>query len=766
MEIFSWFKEKKINLLLGFVKLTQTQKRPNSINSSGSERGLIGIAILIGIAVIGGLVLAHGTTIGKVLEVSLANLVIAFVVILLQIPLFLANIFFSVNVAILALVTSENFINLSYTNPAGNEILQLGWGLTRDLANVGIVISLLVIGIATILRIEEYKWQKTLPRLIVIALLINFTPVILGLIVDASNILIRTFLGEYVKWETISNMFAQHGDTIKQTLSGFTEEVKAGPLGKTFVLILFALISGLIILIYALLFLARYVAIWVLVIISPIAFVCRILPSARLREFWNLWWSQFIQWCLVGVYASFFLWLTGHMLKLVEKNELTGAYLQTPSGATEGSREVAGMLNDMFPYMVPMAFLIFGLMLMIRTQAMGASAILGGTRAAGKWVGGRVWRGGLKPTVEPLLKTAVARGIRGVEKVRGLRWFIPEAVRKYSEFRPTIEKEQARIKTYASHILGPRMAKGIYSGTEGAASLLELAQRGDLEDLFSAGRKEFGVKSNDELLRHPVFQKRVGKLLDIVYKGGYLNPVIRRDPRLGTIAAARGVKGYKGLSPEKGVQKALSEAREQHITDWELQVVQEPQVVEAMMAHFDRDRWLAVGRKVKRGQEESLKVIDKLFSEYVRKNNLQIATEEQQKAAWENYEKAFKKEHGGFGGYFEGLKDPSGRMTGAAWRPGQYRERGEEEAAPTPGAVAGVTPPAPRGRRAGGVRPTIEERLRPPGKVRPPAGMAYSPSGEVKLETEARKEWENFEKKPKGRRAGGGPSKPPKGRGV
>ena len=80
-------------------------------------------------------------------------------------------------------VISPGFISLSYTNPAGNEFIRVGWTLTRDLTNIIFVLALIAIGLGTALRIRDYQAKKALPILIIIALLINFTPVICGLIV-------------------------------------------------------------------------------------------------------------------------------------------------------------------------------------------------------------------------------------------------------------------------------------------------------------------------------------------------------------------------------------------------------------------------------------------------------------------------------------------------------------------------------------------------------------------------------------------------------
>ena len=65
-----------------------------------------------------------------------------------------------------------------------SEIVQTGWTFTRDFVNMFFILILVFIGLATILKINEYEAKKILPLLIIIALLINFSTVLVGFVVD------------------------------------------------------------------------------------------------------------------------------------------------------------------------------------------------------------------------------------------------------------------------------------------------------------------------------------------------------------------------------------------------------------------------------------------------------------------------------------------------------------------------------------------------------------------------------------------------------
>lgn len=69
-----------------------------------------------------------------------------------------------------------------------------GWSVIRDFSNMFFILFLVVIAFATILRIEQYGIKQLLPKVILIALLINFSFVIASVIVDFSNIAANFFI--------------------------------------------------------------------------------------------------------------------------------------------------------------------------------------------------------------------------------------------------------------------------------------------------------------------------------------------------------------------------------------------------------------------------------------------------------------------------------------------------------------------------------------------------------------------------------------------
>jgi hypothetical protein len=212
-----------------------------------------------------------------------------------------------------------------------------------------------------------------LPAFIIIALLVNFAPVICGLIVDASNIVMNYFTKEITGAKQLISMLKTLGDTLVEGISWETfKATKQIELVLTlFVLTGVNLVLFLLLLLFALVFAARYMVIWLLVILSPLAFACYILPATR--KIWDLWWKQFIQWSIIGITMGFFLYLADQFST------------QIPTIDPEFTKGVGGAI---LPALFPLIFLALGFVFGLTTGAMGTEKIMAGfkkgTTAAGR----------------------------------------------------------------------------------------------------------------------------------------------------------------------------------------------------------------------------------------------------------------------------------------------------------------------------------------------------------------------------------------------
>ncbi|NCO80087.1 hypothetical protein GW884_02245, partial [Candidatus Falkowbacteria bacterium] len=84
-----------------------------------------------------------------------------------------------------------------FNNIIGVAAVNQGWVIVRDLCNMFFILILLVIAFATILRQENYSAKKLLPKLLIMAVLINFSKTICGLIIDFSQVIMLTFVNGF-----------------------------------------------------------------------------------------------------------------------------------------------------------------------------------------------------------------------------------------------------------------------------------------------------------------------------------------------------------------------------------------------------------------------------------------------------------------------------------------------------------------------------------------------------------------------------------------
>ena len=273
--------------------------------------------------------------------------------------------------SLLTNVINSNFIQGAITT---DKVVVDGWTAVRDFANMFIVLGFMVIGIATILRIREYEAQKLLPTLIIIALLINFSLLICGLIIDGSNITINYFLAGAISQgggditNTIQDAVTKTatGDNLKTALKNSNWSLFGSIIASS---CLYAIVSGMLFIMYAALFIFRKAALMCLVILSPLAFVCYVFPVTK--PIWSKWWGQFTQWAIVGIPAMFFI------------------YLGSKMAISTFSAKDLDIATDPLSFFVPVAFLYFAYTLTFQISAIGAAGIVGAASGAMGFVAGR-----------------------------------------------------------------------------------------------------------------------------------------------------------------------------------------------------------------------------------------------------------------------------------------------------------------------------------------------------------------------------------------
>ncbi|MCU0679656.1 MAG: DMT family transporter, partial [Planctomycetes bacterium] len=266
----------------------------------------------------------------------------------------------------------------SFNNIINVDTVVQGWKIVRDLCNMFFILILLVIAFATILRIESYNMKRWLPKLLIMAVLINFSRMICGLIVDFAQVIMLTFvngLGANAE-NNLVNVF-QLKEYYKFTPNIENEVKQVGAL-QTVATILAGLIAmGITMVVVAVLLgilLIRVILLWVYTILSPLAFLLSSFPAGQ--RYSSQWWSEFSKQVVVGPMLAFFIWLAITTVSN-SANSLTQFNFDANSIAAGGNKVLCAGTGSLFCsdkftlYIITIALLMGGL---IVTQQVGGMA--------------------------------------------------------------------------------------------------------------------------------------------------------------------------------------------------------------------------------------------------------------------------------------------------------------------------------------------------------------------------------------------------------
>ncbi|MEK7083704.1 MAG: hypothetical protein AAB932_00520, partial [Patescibacteria group bacterium] len=207
------------------------------------------------------------------------------------------------------------FIELAkYNNYINAGPVVLGWVMVRDIANMFFVVALLAIAFGTILGVESYEWKKTLVKLILAAIFINFSKLIAGAIIDIAHVFTITFVnavgnaagGNLINMFKFQEIMALTGQELNFG-ENYTGDLRLDLLMAGAMAAMMAGIAMMTLGAYLIVMLLRMVILWVLIILSPIAFIAQVLPNTK--SYASEWWDEFTKHVLVAPIMVFFLWL-------------------------------------------------------------------------------------------------------------------------------------------------------------------------------------------------------------------------------------------------------------------------------------------------------------------------------------------------------------------------------------------------------------------------------------------------------------------------
>lgn len=213
----------------------------------------------------------------------------------------------------------EIFIGFVSYNGFGNAApVQTGWVLVRDICNMFFIVILLVSAFSTIIGYghDSFHYSRVLPKLLLMAILINFSKTFISLLIDVSQVVMISFVNAF-RDAAAGNFTSAFGITdylnFQQQASG-DQAVEYAKIFGSYILamVLFIIACGvmLVMIIYVI---ARIVGLWMALIFSPLALFATALPG-RLKQgmgaFTGKYWSRLGGMLSGGPIIAFFVWLT------------------------------------------------------------------------------------------------------------------------------------------------------------------------------------------------------------------------------------------------------------------------------------------------------------------------------------------------------------------------------------------------------------------------------------------------------------------------
>jgi hypothetical protein len=278
-----------------------------------------------------------------------------------------------------------------------NELVKEAWPFVQGFANLGFIFALLYIAFATTLRLQSVSTsvQRLLPKLLIGALLVNFSLVIGGLMIDASRLVMAVEINIFgsadgsgtkltpdnlgVKLLERSNIYNDVFTATSQILyntDNAAVQVNSAATGswdsvfKGLQSMIFVWMMAVGLMVVALGLFWRYIMLLLLLIVSPMAYVAIALPQTE--KYFRQWWSQFLKWVTYGPVMLFML------IMIVRVQSITITSNPDASSLTKVYTQIIGLV-------VTVSLLLIAAKLATSSSGAFANSFMGMANKTGAW---------------------------------------------------------------------------------------------------------------------------------------------------------------------------------------------------------------------------------------------------------------------------------------------------------------------------------------------------------------------------------------------
>jgi len=279
----------------------------------------------------------------------------------------------------------------------------VAWRIIRDAANIMLIFGFLAIGITTILNVDWYGSAKQLlPKLVIAAVLINFSLFICEAMIDGTNLIATQFYTQIsggalptmtgtggtglaingvnlnTANEPISN--AIMGQLGLQTIYDVNKNPKALDGGHTwfvgFMGIILFMITAFVLFSLSFILIARFVSLIFFILLSPIGFTGWALPLMQYRA--GQWWKNFLQQIITAPVLLLLLYVA--LTVITDAQFLTGFNSSSNGWLGLDSGDITGFAGMLLSFLVAMGLLM---VVVIKARSMSAFGAGWATATAG-----------------------------------------------------------------------------------------------------------------------------------------------------------------------------------------------------------------------------------------------------------------------------------------------------------------------------------------------------------------------------------------------
>ena len=446
----------------------------------------------------------------------------------------------------------DYIINPSNFSLVDTPIVKIGWGITRDLANMFFILILLIISFATVLRIKSWAISQLWWKVVVAALLINFSLVIAGFVIDFTNVLTAFFLNGITgggSFGTITTKLAASMQILNFYNPANPTGVLSGAMqfgASSIAAVVGILLSviGMVITVFvfgaAMIFLiVRILHIWLLLIFAPIVWMLWILPATS--GYFSRWWSSFLQWTFFAPIFVFMIYLSLQIFDATGQfnpkvfGAFPAAWREAPTGISQ-----VGMPMAIFQWILVIGLMFGSLIVAQKGGVMGAAAsqktLTGWGNSAKGWAGRKLRSRALGIGTKEAAPGVEARPgllVRGAQKlaaIPGGKLLAGQVFKMTAAEAGTVEAAQKQfanwtpeaIQAYLKQSPGRILSPFIQNQQIGAA--LALKEKGKLEKLDETRIKElvgaasrYSPKDVDKLLEvAPLMAEEFNKSIKVI----------------------------------------------------------------------------------------------------------------------------------------------------------------------------------------------------------------------------------------------------------